>query len=279
MRLVIPSTLTPGTARSAVPPAGHESVEVILLFYVASSRRRAVTASVSTASAAFVTSGCPPKWLDKRFWLSGFPGSGKGAANVGTRLHGRLQARACRSIVRPCRTRSHDARSSARQHRRARSGCRRAAHGSAGRPRSQDADGRHRLHHPGRRDDAAGVGGRSRWYIERLSAREPELAQQFGRALAALGAGFAGFAEPEQVEALRTLERTDPPAFAALRDTVYEAYYTNPAIWPRSATRSARAQEDGRSRAVRPRQLARVQQLPRTVPGGRLMRRSASTSW
>jgi hypothetical protein len=76
---------------------------------------------------------------------------------------------------------------------------------------------------------AAGAVG----YIERLAVREPEVAKQFSRALTSLGAGFAGLSEAQQIEALRALERTDPPAFAALRDAVYEAYYTNPAIWPR----------------------------------------------
>ncbi len=107
---------------------------------------------------------------------------------------------------------------------------------------------------------AVGVAG----YLERLSAREPELAQQFSRALAALGAGFAGFAEPEQVEALRTLERTDPPAFAALRDAVYEAYYTNPAIWPRLGyTFRKGSRKTADLEPFDPGQLARVQQLPK----------------
>jgi hypothetical protein len=53
---------------------------------------------------------------------------------------------------------------------------------------------------------AVGVAG----YLERLAASEPELAQQFSR-----GAPI------------------HPPALAALRDGVYVAYYTNPAIWRR----------------------------------------------
>ena len=107
---------------------------------------------------------------------------------------------------------------------------------------------------------AAGAVG----YIERLAAREPELAQQFSRALAALGAGFSGFSEPQQVEALRTLERTDPPAFAALRDAVYEAYYTNPPSGRDWATPSGRARRRRRlSTPFDPAPLARVQQLPK----------------
>jgi hypothetical protein len=107
---------------------------------------------------------------------------------------------------------------------------------------------------------AAGAAG----YIERLAAREPELAQQFSRALAALGAGFSGFSEPQQVEALRTLERTDLPAFAALRDAVYEAYYTNPAIWPRLGYTFRKGPKKTAALAsFDPAPLARVQQLPK----------------
>ena len=101
-------------------------------------------------------------------------------------------------------------------------------------------------------------------YLERLAAREAELAQQFGRALAALGAGFSGLSETQQVEAMRRLETTDVPAFAALRDAVYEAYYTNPAIWPRlgyTFRKGPRRTAD--LDPFDPGQLARVQQLPK----------------
>ena len=107
---------------------------------------------------------------------------------------------------------------------------------------------------------AVGVAG----YLERLSASEPELARQFSRALAALGADFPGFAEPQQVEALRTLERTDPPAFAALRDAVYEAYYTNPAIWPRLGyTFRKGPRKTAHLEPFAAGQLGRVQRLPK----------------
>ena len=107
---------------------------------------------------------------------------------------------------------------------------------------------------------AAGAAG----YIERLAAREPELTLQFSRALAALGAGFSGFSEPQQVEALRTLERTDLPAFAALRDAVYEAYYTNPVVWPRLGyTFRKGPKKTANLESFDPAALARVQQLPK----------------
>ena len=53
-RLVIHSTLTPATARSAAPPAGRIRRCYFVISYVASSCRRVVTASVPTASAAYV---------------------------------------------------------------------------------------------------------------------------------------------------------------------------------------------------------------------------------
>jgi hypothetical protein len=107
---------------------------------------------------------------------------------------------------------------------------------------------------------AAGAVG----YIERLGAREADLAQQFSRALAGLGAGFSGFSEAQQVEAMRTLERSDAPAFAALRDAVYEAYYTNPAIWPRLGYTFRKGPR--KTAALEPfdaGQLARVRRLPK----------------
>ena len=101
-------------------------------------------------------------------------------------------------------------------------------------------------------------------YLERLAAREPELAQQFSRALAALGAGFSSLAGPQQVEAMRTVERTEAAAFAALRDGVYEAYYTNPAIWPRLGYTFRKGPRT--TAALEPfdaGQLTRVKQLPK----------------
>ena len=101
-------------------------------------------------------------------------------------------------------------------------------------------------------------------YLERLAAGEAELAQQFSRALAVLGAGFSGFSEAQQVEAMRTLERTDAPAFAAFRDAVYEAYYTNPVIWPRLGyTFRKGPRKTAALDPFDPGQLARVQQLPK----------------
>jgi hypothetical protein len=101
-------------------------------------------------------------------------------------------------------------------------------------------------------------------YLEALSARDQEFQQRLAKALTALGPSFAESAENEQVGALEKLEQTDPPAFGALRDVVYEAYYTHPKIWAligysfRKGNRKTAALEDFETTL-----LGRVQQLPR----------------
>ena len=42
---------------------------------------------------------------------------------------------------------------------------------------------------------------------------------------------FASLASEQRVEILRAYERQSPEEFAALRDLVYEAYYTQPRVW------------------------------------------------
>ena len=99
-------------------------------------------------------------------------------------------------------------------------------------------------------------------YLEGLSARDQDMGQRLATALTALGPSFAESSEAEQIGALEKLEKADPASFAALRDGVYEAYYTNPKIWPligytfRKGTRRTAPLEDFDSRL-----LARVQQL------------------
>ena len=99
-------------------------------------------------------------------------------------------------------------------------------------------------------------------YLQALSARDQDMGQRLATALTALGSSFAESSETEQIGALGKLEKADPPSFAALRDGVYEAYYTNPKIWPligysfRKGTRRTAPLEDFDTRL-----LARVQQL------------------
>ena len=101
-------------------------------------------------------------------------------------------------------------------------------------------------------------------YLEALSARDQDIQQRLSKVIAALGPTFADSSVNEQVSALEMLEKADPPSFAALRDLVYEAYYTNPKIWSligfsfRWGSRKTAPLEDFDTTL-----LARVRQLPR----------------
>jgi hypothetical protein len=78
---------------------------------------------------------------------------------------------------------------------------------------------------------ASQIGGVA--YIEKLIATEPrgmgKVLHQVVRYLNA--AGFTDLSQPERVSALKKLEASDTASFTLLRDSVYEAYYTNPQIW------------------------------------------------
>lgn len=101
-------------------------------------------------------------------------------------------------------------------------------------------------------------------YLEALAARDRDIQQRLSKAIAALGPAFDDRPENEQISALEKLEKADAPSFAALRDVVYEAYYTNPKIWAligypfRRGSRKTAALEDFDTTL-----LARVQRLPR----------------
>lgn len=99
-------------------------------------------------------------------------------------------------------------------------------------------------------------------YLEALAARDQDRGQRLAKAVTALGRSFAESSDTEQIGTLETLEKADPPSFAALRDGVYEAYYTNPKIWAligysfrKGTKRTARLEEFDTTL------LARVQQL------------------
>lgn len=76
-------------------------------------------------------------------------------------------------------------------------------------------------------------------YVAQLMQHEPDMAKQLRLALGSLEAfsmrrferPFTQLGEEDRVAALEELERDAPPQFALLRDTVYESYYTQPAIW------------------------------------------------
>jgi len=76
-------------------------------------------------------------------------------------------------------------------------------------------------------------------YMQQLTRNEPEMGKQLSQSLRTLEAmsvrrferGFTELAEKDRHLALEELERDAPPQFSLLRDTVYESYYTQPAIW------------------------------------------------
>ena len=64
-------------------------------------------------------------------------------------------------------------------------------------------------------------------YLERRATREAEFSASIRRFLAQRSLTSAS----NIIAALQELERTIPQEFAQFRDAVYEAYYTNRAIW------------------------------------------------
>lgn len=101
-------------------------------------------------------------------------------------------------------------------------------------------------------------------YVASVARRERDIRDRLEKALGALGAGFADRPEAAQVAALEQLAKADPASFGALRDVVYEAYYTHPRVWAligydfRTGPRKTARLED-----FDPALLARVRQLPR----------------
>ena len=88
-------------------------------------------------------------------------------------------------------------------------------------------------------------------YLEALSARDQEFSSGSRKHSRRWARRSAESAENEQISALEKLEKTDPPAFGALRDVVYEAYYTNPKIWAldRVPFRTGQQEDGCRSRS------------------------------
>jgi hypothetical protein len=77
-------------------------------------------------------------------------------------------------------------------------------------------------------------------YLEGLARQLPDFRRDLAKALTMLeeisqklvGKSFSSLSSPERVEVLEQLERrAAPKIFASLRDSVYEAYYTNPRVW------------------------------------------------
>jgi Gluconate 2-dehydrogenase subunit 3 len=76
-------------------------------------------------------------------------------------------------------------------------------------------------------------------YLERVARETPGIKNSLVKILSALensgrnpsGPGFALLPREARVEALKKFEAESPQDFAALRDLVYESYYTQPKIW------------------------------------------------
>jgi gluconate 2-dehydrogenase subunit 3-like protein len=91
----------------------------------------------------------------------------------------------------------------------------------------------------GRMPSASAVGGVA--YLEGMAARDAAFGTLLVSGLRALDArsrevrrrGFAESTATQQAEYIAHLEKSDAPAgfVAALRDAVYEAYYSNPEVW------------------------------------------------
>lgn len=81
----------------------------------------------------------------------------------------------------------------------------------------------------GRMPAASSVGSVA--YIEAVLARDAEIRKAVVGAVHGLGPDFHSDSAERQDAALRDLERNGAPAFALMRDLVYEAYYANPAVW------------------------------------------------
>jgi hypothetical protein len=109
-------------------------------------------------------------------------------------------------------------------------------------------------------------------YVVRLSAEVPAIGGSVAAALETLEStsrtrfsrGFAHIEAAQRVELLTQLERNTPPQFAALRDAVYEAYYTNPRVWTLLGYDHSPTDRPGpHMTPFDPTLLARVERMPR----------------
>lgn len=118
---------------------------------------------------------------------------------------------------------------------------------------------------------ASAVGGLE--YVDRLAAQVPAIKRQLGRVLASIESvsrsrfrrGFARLEQSDRISALREMERQAAPEhFRALRDLVYEAYYTQPRVWKLLGYESHLTGDPGpRMKPFDDRALAKVRALPK----------------
>lgn len=84
---------------------------------------------------------------------------------------------------------------------------------------------------------ASEAGGEA--YLNRLATQDEPFCEQLKKSLSHLqqisskqfGREFSRLPSDQRVSALRKLERTSPADFRALRDDVYESFYTQPRVW------------------------------------------------
>ncbi len=116
---------------------------------------------------------------------------------------------------------------------------------------------------------ASAVGGVA--YLDRL-ARQAQFKKQFEGVLAALGEAsrrlfgksFLALPRAERVTALAELEKAVPESFRALRDCVYEAYYTRPQVWKLLGYESHLTNQAGpRMKPFDEAALAKVRKMPK----------------
>jgi gluconate 2-dehydrogenase subunit 3-like protein len=123
----------------------------------------------------------------------------------------------------------------------------------------------------GRMPAATAVGGLD--YVERMAAADGKLRELLIAGLRALdshlrttsGLAFVDSRPAQQTAAITHAEKTDSPPgfFGALRDAVFEAYYTQPEIWKQLGYTFRRSNR--RTAAVEPfdeRRVGRLREMP-----------------
>jgi hypothetical protein len=109
-------------------------------------------------------------------------------------------------------------------------------------------------------------------YIARLSTDVPAIGASVAAALQSLesssrtrfGRGFTQIESTQRIDVLTDLEQKTPAAFAALRDAVYEAYYTNPRVWTLLGYEHSPTDRPGpHMTPFDPALVARVERMPR----------------
>ena len=108
-------------------------------------------------------------------------------------------------------------------------------------------------------------------YLEQLSGKDPAVARELDGSLAKLEAlsqklakqTFTQNSPSERTRLLQIFEQRDRQAFEALRNYVYEAYYTQPKVWPLIGYEAHPTNKPGPSIEFDETVLANVRKKPR----------------